>query len=118
MKSDGKFLNEDNLGWLTGWLMVLPNGLMAFYYAWRKRSDIVYSSQVGDGHICIPLCVGLFALFHTIPSSEFMKTGLILIAGATAIHFAFVATIGRLPRIAGAGMTLVYAYFVYSGLIS
>lgn len=118
MKSRTGFLSAKNLGWLTGWLMVLPNGLMAIYYAWRKRSDIVYSSQIGDGHICIPLCVGLFALFHAIPGSPFMKTGLLLVVGATAVHFAFVATLGRLPRFAGALMALAYAYFVYAGMIS
>ena len=49
----------DNLGWLSGFLMVVPNGLLACYYAYGKRADIVYSSQVGDGHICIPMCIGM-----------------------------------------------------------
>ena len=49
------FLSVENLGWLSGWLMVLPNAILSLYYAWRNRADIAYSSQVGDAHICIPL---------------------------------------------------------------
>jgi len=45
---------SQSLGWLSGWLMVLPNALLAFFYAARRRADIVYASQIGDGHICIP----------------------------------------------------------------
>jgi len=117
LRSERRFLNAGNLGWLTGWLMVVPNALMAFYYGWRRRSDIVYSSQVGDGHICIPLCVGLFAIFQAIPDSPFMRSGLLLLVGVTAAHFALVATLGRLPRAAGALLTLAYLYFVYAGMI-
>jgi len=29
--------------------MVLPNALLAFYYGAKRRADIVYASQVGDG---------------------------------------------------------------------
>ena len=29
--------------------MVLPNAVIAAYYAWAGRADIVYSSQIGDG---------------------------------------------------------------------
>jgi cation:H+ antiporter len=56
------FLLYDRLGILSGCLMVLPNAVLAAYYAWAGRADIVYSSQVGDGHICIPMCIGLFAM--------------------------------------------------------
>ena len=47
------FISAKYLGWLSGWLMVLPNGLLAFYYAWRGNPEVVYASQVGDGHISI-----------------------------------------------------------------
>jgi len=117
MTSENRFLNKDNLGLLTGWLMVLPNALMAIYYAWRKRSDIVYSSQVGDGHICIPLCVGLFALFHAIPATDGVRNGLIIIGVATAVHFCFVAFVGRLPRWAGAVMAISYIVLLVTGLV-
>ena len=29
------FVSAEHLGWLSGWLMVLPNALLAFYYSWR-----------------------------------------------------------------------------------
>ncbi|OHE89299.1 MAG: sodium:calcium symporter, partial [Verrucomicrobia bacterium RIFCSPLOWO2_12_FULL_64_8] len=62
----GGFISAQNLGWLSGWLMVLPNALLALYWGWKRRADIVYTSQVGDGHICIPLCLGLFALYQSV----------------------------------------------------
>ncbi len=117
LKSEAGFWSKDNLELVTGWLMVLPNALMAFYYAWRKRSDIVYSSQVGDGHICIPLCVGLFALFQTTPATEGMRAGLIIIFVATAVHFLFVAIVGRLPRWAGVLMAISYFVLLKLGLV-
>ena len=43
--------------------MVLPNAMLALYFGWRRKPEVVYSSQVGDGHICLPLCVGIFAAF-------------------------------------------------------
>jgi len=63
-KANSGFISAKHLGWLSGWLMVLPNGLLAFYYAWRGNPEVVYTSQVGDGHICIPLCIGLYALYR------------------------------------------------------
>ena len=59
------FISKKNLGFLSGFLMVLPNGLLAFYYSAKGRSDIAYSSQIGDCHICIPLCLGLYAISLT-----------------------------------------------------
>ena len=61
--------------WLTGLLMVLPNALLALYYARIKRADIVFSSQIGDGHICIPMCIGLFALFAPDYHSKLFSPG-------------------------------------------
>jgi cation:H+ antiporter len=117
MKARTGFLNAGNLGWLSGWLMVLPNALMAFYYAWKKQPDVVYSSQVGDGHICIPLCVGLYATFEPMEATRMLQTGCLVIGAAAATHFVCVATMGRLPRWLGALLSLAYAGFVYSGLI-
>jgi cation:H+ antiporter len=73
----GGFISAEHLGWLSGWLMVLPNALIAFYYAAKRRADIAYASQVGDGHICIPLCVGLCALVTPVPVPKFFETGLL-----------------------------------------
>jgi cation:H+ antiporter len=46
------------LGWLSGWVMALPNAVLAFYYGCRKQPEVVYTSQVGDAHVSIPLCIG------------------------------------------------------------
>jgi len=110
------FISRDNLGWLTGWLMVLPNAVLAIYWAWRRRADVVYSSQVGDGHICIPLCLGLFAVFKPLPMSGFGIEALMLLIGSAVAHGVFLLTTGGLPRWAGAALTLAYGWFVWAGL--
>ena len=110
------FLSAQNIGWLSGWLMVLPNAILAIYYGAKSRADIVYTSQIGDGHICIPLCVGLFALFRPIPLPAFFQTAMIVLLGATALHFLMIVTLGRLPRWAGWLLLVAYGWFVYAGL--
>jgi cation:H+ antiporter len=116
-KTGPGFIVFDNLGWLSGFLMVLPNALLAFYYAQGKRADIVYSSQVGDGHICIPMCIGLFALFKKISISGSFNLGVLIILGASLAHFLFIAFWGRLPRFMGVVFTLAYGFFLYYGMI-
>lgn len=111
------FFNVQNMGWLSGALMVLPNALIAFYYARINRQDIVLSSQIGDGHICIPMCIGLFALFHPISMPAAFQTGAIVIAGAGGVLALCVAIFGRVPQIMGFGLLGGYAYFLYTGLI-
>ncbi len=108
-------VNAENLGWLSGWLMVMPNALLALYYGWRKRAEVVYSSQMGDGHICIPLCIGVFALFRDIPTPRFFELGVWLLLGATTIHFIFVTFFNGLPRFMGAALIVAYALFVWRG---
>lgn len=112
------FVSYQHIGWLSGWLMVVPNALPAFYYAWKKRADIVYSSQVGDGHICIPLCIGLFTLSNPIrvPSFYDLAIGLLLILAS--VHFLAVILLGRLPRFIGAVLVAAYFIFVYKGFIT
>jgi cation:H+ antiporter len=110
------FISAKHLGWLSGWLMVLPNALLAFYYAWQKKPEVVYSSQVGDGHICIPLCVGVFALFRPIPVPTFFELGVWLLVGAAALHFTIVTIFGSLPRIVGLLLVIAYGVFVWKGL--
>jgi cation:H+ antiporter len=107
----------DNLGWLSGILMVVPNGLLACYYAYAKRADIVYSSQIGDGHICIPMCIGLFVLFSQIQVPEYLDLSVLIIAGACIGHFLCVGFLGRLPRALGLTCVGAYGYFVYTGLV-
>jgi cation:H+ antiporter len=111
------FISAQYLGWLSGWLMVVPNGLLAFYYARRGNPEVVYTSQIGDGHICIPLCIGIYALYRPITAPAFFETGLLILLGAALLHFASIAFFGRLPRALGAILTLGYAVFLKAGLL-
>ncbi len=113
----GGFVNAEHLGWLSGWLMVLPNALIAFYYAAKRRADIAYASQVGDGHICIPLCIGLSAIITPLPVPKFFETGLVILIGAAVVHAVAVAFAGGLPRWMGWPLLAAYAWFVGAGLI-
>jgi cation:H+ antiporter len=112
----GGFVNASHLGWLSGWLMVLPNALLALYWGWKRRPDIVYSSQVGDGHICIPLGLGLCAVFSPIAVPGFFTTSLLVLFGATIVHAIFLLAQGGLPRWAGWIFIAAYAWFLYVGL--
>ena len=97
--------------------MVVPNGLLAFYYARRGNPEVVYASQVGDGHICIPLCIGIFALYHPIQAPPFFQTGLYILLVAAALHVVVVAVFGRLPKLIGWVLTVAYGVFLYTGLV-
>ena len=112
------FVSVKHLGWLSGWLMVLPNGMLALYYARRRNPEVVYTSQVGDGHISIPLCLGIFTMYQTIQMPPFFNTGVAILFIAAGIHFVFVAALGRLPRFAGVGLVIAYVLFLIKGLES
>ena len=112
---NGDFINAKHLGWLSGWLMVVPNALLAFFYAARGRADIAYASQVGDGHICIPLCLGLSALLHPITVPSFFETGLVILGVATVIHLLCVLIADGLPRWMGWPLVAAYGWFVVAG---
>ena len=112
------FVSAANLGWLTGWLMVLPNAILALYWGWKRRADVVYTSQVGDGHISIPLCLGLYALVKPLPVTAFFQTGMLILFGSVIVHAVFLLLTGGLPRWAGAILTAVYAWFVWQGLLN
>ncbi|HEY8100206.1 MAG TPA: hypothetical protein VIF82_05595 [Burkholderiaceae bacterium] len=110
------YIKPSNLGWISGVIMVVPNALLALYYAHAGRQDIVVSSQVGDGHICIPMCIGLFALLHNIAIPHFFQLGVWIILGAGALNFLSIAIWGRLPRVAGLLLLGGYGVFLYKGL--
>lgn len=107
-----------HLGWLSGWLMVLPNALLALYYGWKKQPEVIYSSQAGDGHICIPLCIGMFAIIKPITIPAFFETGVLILGGAALTHFLFVALFGQLPRVIGFLLIGAYGLFLYKGLLN
>jgi cation:H+ antiporter len=110
------FIRASNLGWLSAWLMVLPNAILALWYGRKGRADVVYTSQVGDAHICVPLCLGIFALIKPLPVPAFFELSMILLLAVTAAHLLFVITLGRLPRWAGAACIGAYGWFLYTGL--
>jgi cation:H+ antiporter len=113
----GGFVSAKNLGWLSGWLCALPNGLLAIYYGWRGNPEIVYTSQVGDGHICIPLCVGIFAIYHSFTVPAVFQTGMYVLIGATLVHMFCVLVFGQLPRWMGIVLVAAYGIFLYKGLL-
>jgi cation:H+ antiporter len=115
--TNNPYFSFAKLGWFSGLLMVVPNAFLALYYTRTGRQDIVLTSQVGDGHICIPMCIGLFAVFNPIQVPAFFQMGTYIILGAGAIHFLSIALIGRVHRLVGFGLIGVYALFLYKGLI-
>jgi cation:H+ antiporter len=111
------FISAKYLGWLSGWLMVLPNAVLAFYYGWRKQPEVVYTSQVGDAHVSIPLCLGIYALYRPMDLPAFFHTGMVILLASTLVHFFFVAAFGRLPRLVGLALVAAYGYFLWKGLL-
>ena len=115
--ADNPVFSFAKIGWISGILMVLPNAFIALYYAHIGRNDIVVSSQIGDGHICIPMCIGLFALFNPIQLPATFQLGTYLILGAGVVHFLAIGILGRIPRAIGGALIAAYGYFMYAGLI-
>jgi cation:H+ antiporter len=114
----GGFVNAAHLGWLSGWLMVMPNGILALYWGWKKRADVVYTSQVGDGHVSIPLCLGIYAALMPAAVSASFLSGLLLLIAAGVLHAFCLLVFGGLPRWAGAVLVAGYGWFVWDGLLS
>ena len=110
------WLSVQYLGILSGILMVVPNALLALYYSARGRADVAYASQMGDCHICIPLCIGLYALFTPITLPSGFLPGITAIALAGCAHLIFTTLTGRIPWVIGGALALGYAVFVYQGL--
>jgi cation:H+ antiporter len=107
------FISAKYMGLLSGWLMVLPNATLAVYYGITGRPEVVYTSQVGDSHICIPLCIGVFALYRRIPTPGFFSASVFILLAATVLHFVCIGVLGRLPRTVGWVLVAAYGYFLY-----
>jgi len=112
------FISARNLGWLSGWLMVLPNAVLALYYGWRGQPETVYASQVGDAHVSIPLCIGIYALYRPMAVPPYFQTGMFILLGATLVHLFFVTLFGKLPHFVGWVLVAAYGYFLYRGLLN
>jgi len=111
------FISVKYLGWLSGWLMVLPNAVLALYYGWRKQPEVVYTSQVGDAHVSIPLCLGIYALYHPMAMPAFFQTGMFLLLGSTVLHILCVLVFGQLPRLVSLALIASYGWFLWKGLL-
>jgi cation:H+ antiporter len=103
------------LGWVSGVLMVLPNALLAFYYGSKRRMDVVYTSQMGDAHICIPFCLGLFTLFSPIWTGRSFQLSMYLLIGLSAVHLVCMLIWGRMPRWAALALFLGFGLFMWAG---
>lgn len=112
---DRKTFPPQLLGWASGVLMVLPNALLAFFYGSKGRMDVVYTSQSGDAHICIPLCIGLFAVFHPVKAGGFFQESLVILMTLCAAHLLFVVAVGRLPRLFAALFVAAFGWFLWAG---
>jgi len=110
-------LIKEHVGLLSGILCAVPNGILAVYYGWRGNPEIVYASQVGDGHICIPLCVGIFALYHSFIMPAVFQAGMYILLGSTVLHMFCVTVFGQLPRLVGIALVVAYGVFLYKGLL-
>jgi cation:H+ antiporter len=111
------FFRMEYIGWISGWLMVLPNAGLALYYGWKRQPEVVYTSQVGDGHICIPLCIGISAFLSPLSLPAFFSLAVVILVIAVLLHIVVVVGFGQLPRVIGWLLSGVYAWFLYRGLI-
>ncbi len=110
---DTGFISRENLGLLTGLLMALPNALLAIFYGARQEADVVYSAQAGDAHVCIPLCVGLYAIVSPLRLPDNFTPAILMIAGVAAFHVISLALFRRLHRVSGGLLIVLYGVFLY-----
>ena len=78
--------------------------------------DVIYTSQSGDAHICIPLCIGLFAATRSIPTGAFLQQSLLILMGLCAAHLLCVILTGRLPRLFAGLFIAVFIWFLWTGM--
>ncbi|MGE9296283.1 MAG: sodium:calcium symporter [Puniceicoccales bacterium] len=109
-------ISRENLGLISGLLMALPNAMLAVYYGSRRQADVVYSAQAGDAHVCIPLCVGIYAVLQPMELPASFASGILLVAGVAAYHVVSLALFRKLNRGSGLLMIVAYGVFLYMGL--
>jgi cation:H+ antiporter len=73
---------------------------------------------VGDGHICIPLCLGLSALLQPLPLPSFFEIGIGILIAAAAVHALCVLFAHGLPRWMGWPLLAAYGWFLGAGLMA
>jgi cation:H+ antiporter len=113
MHAQGGWLGPRTMGVFTGCLMVVPNAILALYYASRGAATTVYSSQVGDGHICIPLCLGLYASFVPIAMGPLARSGLIAISTVALLHLLCISAFRRLPTFVAFVLLACFAFGIW-----
>lgn len=102
------WIRGENLGLLTGLLMVLPNASLAIYYGLRNQGEVAYASQIGDGHICIPFAIGLYAIFEDMIIPVESGRALQVLAIIASVHLLCLLLFQRLPRVVAGGGVVLY----------
>ena len=113
MAQETGFFSIQQLGLLTGALMLLPNAMLAWHYARQQRADAVYYSQLSDAHICMPLCLALCAIFQPLALPTFLLDGLRFLAALALVHLLCLQLLKELPKLVAAGLLAVYAYALF-----
>lgn len=93
-----------------------PDARLAFSCAARRRADLAHASQLGEGPLCFPLCVGLAARIPPRPVPKFFDTGLAILLGAALVHVLGVLFADGLPRWMGGPLVAASAWLVAAGL--
>ncbi len=53
------FISAKYIGWLSGWLDVLPNALLAFYYGWKRQPEVIYARRKWATAMCAFRCASV-----------------------------------------------------------
>lgn len=111
-------VGSGRLGWVSGLAMALPNAVVALYYGWRNKPEIVYGVQAADANICIPFCLALYVLYKgsaLVAPAVGLTVPLVMFVAGVVLQTLFVGATGRLPRVIG--ILLIGCYAIGLGLI-
>jgi len=107
------------LGIVVGLITAIPNAMVAFYYGWKKKPEIVYGVQATDANVCIPFCLVVFLLMGgkaITLQTDMVLGGLIALLGGVILQIMFLGSVGKIPRPIGA--LLILMYFVGLGILA